>query len=306
MSQAITISQPSAVTIVQRVEDLAEVAPWASPSELDMFARICNRTGLDPFTRQIYLVKRWDAQQRREVAAAQTGIDGFRAFAERSGQYRGQTAPEWCGKDGVWREVWLEDGPPAAARVGVYRDGYQGLCWGVARFRSYVQVNREGKPTRAWAAMPDIMLSKCAEALALRKAFPQLSGLYTADEMGQADNPGSPLLVVQAVQAPQEAPKAPPALPSNVVELPARQEAPSVPQAAPQAPEAQAALDLFLPKLRARRTAGELEEWIRLVLEAGYPEVVQRTLRKAFGAHARSLGLDPSQIVERAKKGASK
>jgi phage recombination protein Bet len=167
------------------------IAPNSTDAELQLFEMVCRRTRLDPFTGQIRALKRrvkvgdnWE-----ERLSIQTGIDGFRLIAERTGKYRGQIGPLWCGEDGVWKEVWLStDTPPSAAKVGILRDGFDGPIWSVARWGAYAQTKADGQLTRMWMVMGDFMLGKCAESLGLRKTFPQeLSGLYTDDEMGQAD-----------------------------------------------------------------------------------------------------------------------
>lgn len=184
---------PEKINLITRT-----IAKGATPDELELFIAQCVRTGLDPFARQIFCVERWGRGGKQMVT--QTSIDGFRLIAERTGNYEGQTQEYWCGPNGVWRDIWLEKTPPAGARVGVYKKGCREPIWAVVTFAEYAGRGKEGKLIPMWEKMPSRMLLKCAESLALRKAFPQeLSGLYTAEEMSQADSSSEPMVAVSAV-----------------------------------------------------------------------------------------------------------
>jgi phage recombination protein Bet len=195
MSNAIvTQEQAKQFQLSQDKIDLIKrtICKGASNDELALFVEQCDRTGLDPFARQIYSIRRrqWNSatRQNEEAQVIQVSIDGFRLIADRTHKYAGQVGPWWCGKDGEWREVWLADEPPAAAKVGVLRSDFQQPAYGIALYKAYVQANSQGDPVSRWKTDPAGMLAKCAEALALRKAFPhELSGLYTTEEMNQAD-----------------------------------------------------------------------------------------------------------------------
>jgi phage recombination protein Bet len=169
-SNSITVWTPEQTQLISTT-----IAPGCSADELRLFAYACQRTGLDPFSKQIYAIKRGGKM------TIQAGIDGLRAIAERTGELDGSST-EWCGDDGQWVDVWLAAKPPAAAKTTIYRKGSQHPFTGVARFADY------NAGQGLWSKMPAAMIAKCSEALALRKAFPaNLSGVYSTDEMQQAD-----------------------------------------------------------------------------------------------------------------------
>ncbi len=165
----------------------------APKADLAVFLHYAQRTGLDPFARQLYMIERGGRY------TIQASIDGLRIVAQRSGEYAGQVGPYWCGDDGEWIDVWLDTKPPVAAKVGVMRKGFNEPLWAVAKFDSY------NATTPIWRKMPDTMIAKCAEALALRKAFPNdLSGIYTTEEMEQAEVVTRP--VITTVEIPESKP----------------------------------------------------------------------------------------------------
>ena len=225
------------------------------------YFHICQTTGLDPFKRQIHLI------ERQGKFTPQTSIDGFRIIRDRSGVYDGDET-FWCGDDGVWTDAWLKPEPPTAAKFVLYVKGRSKPVTAVARWSEYVQTKSNGDITKMWQRMAAHMLAKVAEALAIRKAFPDdTGGLYTDDEMAQATvihedgstssrggRDRSPGLLDVGLETPPEpqrqesAPQqggmgsfmdSPPAEPEhdpNVVDAEVVEEAPEQPAAAPSAP----------------------------------------------------------------------
>lgn len=189
---------PEAKKIVTEQLHLQNVTDW----DIERFLMVCERTKLDPITRQIYgrgqRVNKgsYESPKWETELVIITGIEGLRAVAERTNEYLGQTEPKWCGKDGKWTDVWMaEEAAPYAARCGVIRKGFPEPLVAVARYASYVQLIKKGKgdnakwvPNPFWGKMADVLLLKCAEAAALRRAFPQvLDGIYLSEEIIDTD-----------------------------------------------------------------------------------------------------------------------
>jgi len=171
------IGVPSMTFTREQVELVKRtVAVGATDDELALFLHTCKRTGLDPMAKQIHFVKR-NSKSGPKVAF-QTAIDGYRLVADRTGKYAGNDDPVFVEKDGK----------PVSATVTVYKliNGERIAFGATARWSEYFPGEDQGF---MWRKMPYLMLGKCAEGLALRKAFPaELGGVYTDDEMQQADN----------------------------------------------------------------------------------------------------------------------
>jgi phage recombination protein Bet len=194
------------------------VAKGTTNDELSLFLYTAKRTGLDPLMKQIHAIKRWSSREGRDVMSIQTGIDGLRLIADRTDRYAPGAEPE-IGEDS---EGIIKATAYVKKRVG--EDWH--TIGATAYYEEYVQTNKEGKPIGLWAKMPRLMTAKCAEALALRKAFPaEMSGVYTFDEMTQADSepvsvpalpPKTPVSTpATASQTPLQAPISPPVTPTT-------------------------------------------------------------------------------------------
>jgi phage recombination protein Bet len=173
-------------------------ANGASDEEFAVLMEIARERRLNPLLRQIYFVSRWDQEKHRPVWAAQVSIDGLRAIAERTGLYLGQDEPEF---------IENPDGTLLLCRVRVWRRDWPRPAVGLAYWSEHCQVSRDrttgkSRPTAMWARMPHVMLAKCSESLALRKAFPEdMSGLYTGEEVGSSrDQPSAVSLMPTAPQ----------------------------------------------------------------------------------------------------------
>lgn len=160
--------------------------------DLFYFMQVSKNAGLDPTLKQIYAVYRWNSTQGKEVMSIQTGIDGMRNIAERTGNYGGSNDAVFEGQ--ITLDMKDSSGNvkstikvPSMAIVTVFKlnpkTGERMPTSASARWSEYYPGDKQGM---MWRKMPHTMLAKVAEALALRKAFPVASQIYVTEEMQQA------------------------------------------------------------------------------------------------------------------------
>lgn len=199
MNAVVPLHNPTTYTGQQMALIRRTVAADCNPAEFDLFMAAAMRAGLDPFRKQIgALVFNKDKPDKRRMAIV-TYIDGLRAIADRSGVYRpDEDEPQYTFDP----EVKSETNPLGLVKAVVRIFKNDRPVTGVAYWDEFAPVTDEwaydqaqGKraPTGKqkidgqWGKMGRIMLAKCAEAQALRKAFPEdLSGLYERSELDQA------------------------------------------------------------------------------------------------------------------------
>jgi len=151
----------------------------APEADRAVFFHVCQTSGLDPFANQITMIKRggkWGIQTR---------IDGYRAIARDAARRDGVTLRYdktiWYDGDEGEHRIWIRREPPAGASVTVYKDGEP--FTGDAAYAEFLQRDKNGDITEIWRTKPAHQTAKCAEAQALRKAFPRdLAGIRITEE----------------------------------------------------------------------------------------------------------------------------
>jgi len=194
----VTTSAPLAPVVTNEHIELLRrtVAKDATKEELDLYLYDCQRHGVHPLDKLLHFTK------RQGKYTPITSIDLLRSRAADTGELGGIEDPHYEGMVAT---------PNFTASVTVWRfvQGQRCPFTATARWSEYKpDAGGSGNGDVMWRKMPFLMLGKCAEALALRKAFPrQLAGLYAKEEMDQADN-AAPMITHQPAQR-QSAPSAP-------------------------------------------------------------------------------------------------
>jgi phage recombination protein Bet len=148
-----------------------------SDADIENIMHLVESYDLDPTQKHFYVM------QRGGNVCIHLGIDGFRLIAERTGKY--------CpGSDTQF--VYDDKGALVGAKVFVKKLTSDGTWHEV----SATALLREYSTRKAlWNTMPHVMIEKCAEARALRRAFPaQLGGMYSEEEMQQAKTTNSQMI----------------------------------------------------------------------------------------------------------------
>lgn len=264
-----------------------------------VFLHVCQRTGLDPFAKQIYMIGRPEQQEDGKWGkkwTIQTGIKGWRVIrdrAERREGVRGKLSrfTYYDDKDNE-RQVWTRPEPPVVCEITYTvrdRNGIETPYTAQLRFAEYVQRKKDGTPNKMWTEKAVHMLEKCTEAAVYALAFPEdFSGLFLDDAMpapaGDDDEPAPPQRPrVDAAQARNRAQAH--TVTATVVTPEPSPVAPESPVSGPPAPPAAAAGEVTIGDLR-----GEVN---RLLEQRGVTNVANRV---RIAEHI--AGMSGSQLTE--------
>lgn len=187
---------------VNNVREVISTSPNVTDKEVMLFAALCKARRLNPFTREVHLIKYGD-----NPATTVVGKDVFTKRAQRNPRYKGMQAGVFvvdANGRGKEREgsMILEGEKPVGAWAKVYIDGYDVPVYDSVSFDEYAGRKRDGSLSGAWAKMPGTMIRKVAVVHALREAFPdEFAGMYEASEMG-VEQPQEPVQAAEPVYEP--------------------------------------------------------------------------------------------------------
>lgn len=181
---ALQMNEKELLTVLQ-----SSLYPGANVESIKMVLGYCRASGLDPMQKPVHIVPMWDSKSGSMRDVVMPGIGMYRTQAARSGVYAGITEPEY-GPDVVEKIGGAEITYPQWCRVTVKRkmaDGSVADFTAVERWKENYAV-KGGKeksiaPNAMWAKRPYAQIAKCAQAQALRMAFPEIGAQPTADEM---------------------------------------------------------------------------------------------------------------------------
>jgi phage recombination protein Bet len=191
--------------------------PGAQDDSIKMVIAYCKASGLDPMQKPVHIVPMWDSKAESMRDVIMPGIGSYRTQAARSGEYAGVSEPEF-GPDVTEAVGGVSMTYPSWCRVVVKRLLPNGL---IAEFaaterwkENYATAGKDSKaPNAMWKRRPYAQLAKCAEAQALRKAFPEFGAQPTADEMeGKSLDDGATVIdgntgeILNKKDAPKELP----------------------------------------------------------------------------------------------------
>lgn len=162
--------------------------PGAAQESVLMVIDYCKAAGLDPLQKPVHIVPMWDSKQGRMRDVVMPGIALYRINASRSNEYGGMSEPEF-GPDTTETIGGVSITYPLWCRVTVSRIvGDRIVSFTAREFWKENYAVKGGKeksiaPNAMWQKRPYAQIAKCAEAQALRKAFPEQCVGNTAEEM---------------------------------------------------------------------------------------------------------------------------